>query len=101
MPLDADVYHQDHVAGQFRNSYPELINLESFAIAEVLDLKDDLRCMVEAAVESSGQQSNSFVFCLRRGALGRKKGCWLTKMLVRGDIAAAQSLIARLQQGLE
>lgn len=98
-----DVYHQDHVAGQFRNSYPELINCESFAIAEVLDLKDDMRCMVEVSVQAQGQtqHQHNFVFCMRRGTLGRKAGCWLTKMLVRGNLETAQDLIARLQKGLQ
>lgn len=96
-----DVYHQDHVAGQFRSSYMELVNSKSFDIVEVLDLGDDMRCMVEVSVESPSQQRHRFVFCMRRATIGRKKGCWMTKMLVRGDIAAAQALIARLQKGIE
>ena len=58
--------------------------------------------MVEAVVVSrggGGEQQLRFTFCMRRGALGRNKGVWLTKMLVRGDIAAAEAQIAKLQQG--
>lgn len=61
--------------------------------------------MVEASVVpgggggGEGQQPLTFTFCMRRGALGRKKGAWLTKMLVRGDIAAAEEQIAHLQRG--
>ncbi len=57
--------------------------------------------MVEALVVShggGGEQHMRFTFCMRRGAVGRKKGAWLTKMLVRGNIAAAEAQIAKLQQ---
>lgn len=70
---------------------------------QVRDLGDGERAMVEASVVAGGgageERQLSFTFCMRRGVLGRKKGAWLTKMLVRGDIAAAEAQIARLQRG--
>lgn len=87
--------HAGRLTGQFANEFPQLVNAQSFEVTTVKQL-DESRTMVEAAVVPQGgtsADSLSVVFALRKKTLGSRKGSWLTKMLLKGDMEQALTFI--------
>ena len=69
-------------AGQFQNAYPELMNLNSYAI-EGSRYEEDVH-KVLVTVESGVDKSESqFVFVLAVKDIGTKKGSLMTRCLIR------------------
>ncbi|GMH41087.1 hypothetical protein BSKO_08997 [Bryopsis sp. KO-2023] len=76
-----DLYHFDHFLGGFPTSLPEFMNLKDFDILEVEDMPNGMK---KVKTEVVGQfKTANFAFVLKKREVGMKKGCWMTKAIVR------------------
>eukprot|EP00803_Ostreobium_quekettii_P007525 evm.model.scf_596.2 EVM.evm.TU.scf_596.2 scf_596:17060-18977(+) len=79
-----DLYHFDHFLGGFLNAYPELVNLASYSVSAVEEGADGTQKVTVRVEGADGQDvGDSFAFTLTKRKLGRKKGSWMTKSLLR------------------
>lgn len=85
-------------AGHFANTFPQLINADSWSITAV-NVLDDKRTMVEVSVvPRGGGDACTVTFALRKKMNGSRQGSWLTKMLLHGDMQQALAHIDSLMR---
>lgn len=74
-------------AGQLQNAYPELTQGKFQYVVEGCSLDEDGRTVVRVTVtHGKSLEQSKFLFTMEQYPLGRKKGCFLTKSLLRaGD----------------
>lgn len=71
------------VAGQIQNAYPELTGGNFRYSFENRWVDAEGRTVLEVKVESQSKDASKFVFTMEQYPYGRKKGCFLTKSLLR------------------
>lgn len=72
--------------GGFFTAFPELVNLATFQVGEAEDSSDGMKEVSVKAVSSVGSGTEvNLLFRLVVRNIGRKKGCWMTKSIVRKD----------------
>lgn len=87
---DGDQVHEDlnsvlHTGGFF-TAFPELVNLANFEVLKVEDLPEGMKEVSVNAVSSVGSGTEvNLLFRLVTRNIGRKKGCWMTKNIVRQE----------------
>jgi len=84
-----DLYHFDHFLGMFNTRLGHLVNNTEYSILEGpgADAPEPARVVTRVTGPQGGDAF--FEFTLVRRALGRKKGAWMTKSLVKREGGAA------------
>lgn len=71
-------------AGQLQNAYPELTQGRFQYVVEGSSSDEDGRTVVDVTVtHGNNLEQSKFVFTMEQYPFGRKKGCFLTKSLLR------------------
>eukprot|EP00884_Botryococcus_braunii_P022020 jgi/Botrbrau1/8501/Bobra.0029s0009.1 len=81
-----DLYHFDHFLGQLQNAYPELTRGEFTYSLESTSVDAEGRTEIVVKVTDQSKDPSRFVFTMEQYPYGRKKGCFLTKSLLRGTV---------------
>ena len=99
-----DLYHFDHflgnftqgvdlcgwnwffVLGAFLNAFPDLIGCTAFDISSPTDYDERLKRVEVAVRDRDGNACGPFAFLLCMKPNGKRKGCWMTKAILRRPV---------------
>lgn len=94
-----DLYHFDHFLGQsdlifnlhfnsgaFLNSFSDMIGCQSFELGALTDYDAELKRVEVQVIDQKGSPCGPFAFLLCLKSTGRKKGCWMTKVILRRPV---------------
>lgn len=74
-----------HIAGNFQNAYPELVNLNSYSIQGSKQEEGVHKVLVEVTSQHQKEKKSHFVFILAEKEIGAKKGALMTRCLIRHE----------------
>jgi hypothetical protein len=69
--------------GQFQNAFPELLNAEGYAIGDSSESGDGSVTVEISVSTKSTEKDCRFAFVMRQKDVGRNRGCWMTKTVMR------------------
>lgn len=78
-----DLYHFDHFLGTFWNRMGPLVYNKDFKLLTVQEVEPGTWLIQVEVSGSAGQVEGPYIFTMVQASFGRKKGCWMTKSLIK------------------